>query len=145
MVGIYTILPLHINSTTGVLVDSPYPVMSPVQRKRFQARHLNTTYCYDFLDLFRQAIAQSWVQPQQQPHISHQPRTAQVLQARELVLAKGSKGEWVLEETDRPQGRNDIGMVAWRATLFTPEYPQGREIIIIANGILHTTGHSLFL
>lgn len=33
-----------------------------------------------------------------------------------------------------------IGMVAWRMTLRTPEYPTGREIIVICNDITHKIG-----
>ena len=32
-------------------------------------------------------------------------------------------------------GENTIGMVAWKMTLKTPEYPAGRDIIVIANDI----------
>lgn len=32
---------------------------------------------------------------------------------------------------------NDVGMVAWLVTLRTPEYPDGRQIILIANDITH--------
>ena len=31
-------------------------------------------------------------------------------------------------------------MVAWKMTLLTPEYPHGREIIVIANDLTHTIG-----
>ena len=31
-------------------------------------------------------------------------------------------------------------MVAWRVTILTPEYPEGREIIIIANDITNQIG-----
>lgn len=120
----------------GILCDSPYPVMSPVQRKRFQARHVQTTYCYDFLDLLRQTIMQAW-----QKHNSSVGAPAslpsEVLTARELILVSLGNNKYELQETDRPIGRNDIGMVAWRATFFTPEFPEGRDLIIIANGILN--------
>ena len=33
-----------------------------------------------------------------------------------------------------------IGMVAWRLTMLTPEYPGGREVIIIANDLTHQIG-----
>lgn len=33
-----------------------------------------------------------------------------------------------------------IGMVAWRMSLRTPEYPSGREIIVISNDITHKIG-----
>ena len=33
-----------------------------------------------------------------------------------------------------------IGMVAWRITMLTPEYPGGREVIIIANDLTYQIG-----
>ena len=36
--------------------------------------------------------------------------------------------------------RPQIGMVAWYMTLKTPEYPSGRDIIIIANDITFKIG-----
>jgi hypothetical protein len=33
-----------------------------------------------------------------------------------------------------------IGMIAWRLTLHTPEYPSGRDIIVIANDITYLIG-----
>ena len=31
-------------------------------------------------------------------------------------------------------------MVAWKMTLFTPEYPNGRDVIVISNDITHENG-----
>ena len=31
-------------------------------------------------------------------------------------------------------------MVAWKLELFTPEYPEGRQIIVVANDITHNIG-----
>ena len=33
-----------------------------------------------------------------------------------------------------------IGMVAWLMTLRTPEFPNGRDVIVIANDITHRIG-----
>lgn len=33
-----------------------------------------------------------------------------------------------------------IGMVAWKMTFITPEYPQGRDAIVICNDITHLIG-----
>ena len=35
---------------------------------------------------------------------------------------------------------DQIGMVVWRMTLKTPEFPDGRDIIIIANDMTHKIG-----
>lgn len=43
-------------------------------------------------------------------------------------------------EVDRAAGLNDVGMVAWMLTLRTPEYPEGRQLVLIANDITHQVG-----
>ncbi|CAM9969826.1 unnamed protein product, partial [Ectocarpus sp. 12 AP-2014] len=43
-------------------------------------------------------------------------------------------------EVDRAAGLNDVGMVAWMLTLRTPEYPEGRQLVLIANDITHQAG-----
>ena len=45
-----------------------------------------------------------------------------------------------LVELKRLPGENDVGMVAWRLTIYTPEYPSGRDIILIANDLTHLIG-----
>jgi acetyl-CoA carboxylase/biotin carboxylase 1 len=45
-----------------------------------------------------------------------------------------------LIEINRIPGDNDIGMVAWKMSFMTPEYPNGREIIVIANDLTHKIG-----
>jgi biotin carboxylase/acetyl-CoA carboxylase carboxyltransferase component/biotin carboxyl carrier protein len=55
-----------------------------------------------------------------------------------MDLAGGAAVELV--ETKRPAGQNDIGMVAWVMTLKTPEYIEGRDIVVIANDITFKAG-----
>ena len=50
----------------------------------------------------------------------------------ELVL---SPDESRLIERKRYPGENTLAMVAWKMTLRTPEYPDGRTIIVIGNDI----------
>ena len=45
-----------------------------------------------------------------------------------------------LIKINRLPGENDIGMVAWMIELMTPEYPNGREIMVVANDITHMIG-----
>ena len=58
-----------------------------------------------------------------------------VLDSVELVV----DGENLVEQKRLP-GENDVGMIAWRLTLYTPEYPSGRDIILIANDITYMQG-----
>jgi acetyl-CoA carboxylase/biotin carboxylase 1 len=60
-----------------------------------------------------------------------------LFEASELVM------DWdkmELSLTARPDGSNDVGMVAWRCTMKTPEYPEGRDIVLIANDITYQAG-----
>lgn len=43
-------------------------------------------------------------------------------------------------ECQRLPGENEIGMVAWRIRLATPEFPDGRDIIVIANDLTCAIG-----
>ncbi|CAE7729179.1 ACAC [Symbiodinium sp. CCMP2592] len=60
-----------------------------------------------------------------------------ILTAVELVM-DWSKMELV--ETTRAEGANDLGMLAWKLTMKTPEYPEGRVVILIANDVTFQAG-----
>lgn len=57
----------------------------------------------------------------------------------ELVLV-GDGDVNTLVEQKRLPGENNVGMVAWRFRLYTPECPTGRDIILIANDLTHLMG-----
>ncbi|KFG38056.1 acetyl-coA carboxylase ACC2, partial [Toxoplasma gondii p89] len=59
-----------------------------------------------------------------------------VFEATELRLNR--KGE--LEEVQREKGLNECGMVAWRVTMHTPEFPKGRRVILIGNDVTFQMG-----
>merc|ERR1719444_569434 len=62
---------------------------------------------------------------------------ADLLRATELVM------DWdkmEVTESDRVEGSNDIGMIAWRISLKTLEYPDGRDIVLIANDVTFQAG-----
>ena len=40
----------------------------------------------------------------------------------------------------RPVGQNDVGMVAWLCTMKTPEYPEGREMVLIGSDVTVKAG-----
>eukprot|EP00933_Yihiella_yeosuensis_P033928 TRINITY_DN27520_c0_g1_i1.p1 TRINITY_DN27520_c0_g1~~TRINITY_DN27520_c0_g1_i1.p1 ORF type:complete len:1234 (+),score=270.47 TRINITY_DN27520_c0_g1_i1:159-3704(+) len=61
----------------------------------------------------------------------------EILKAVELVM------DWdkmELQESDRSEGQNNIGMLAWKVTMKTPEYPEGRVLIVIANDVTYQAG-----
>ncbi|XP_068268578.1 acetyl-CoA carboxylase 2 isoform X2 [Nyctibius grandis] len=59
-----------------------------------------------------------------------------VLTYTELVL--DSQGHLV--QMNRVPGGNEVGMVAFKMKLKTPEYPKGRDIVLICNDITHKIG-----
>ncbi|XP_019714440.1 acetyl-CoA carboxylase 1 isoform X1 [Hippocampus comes] len=123
--------PLH-----GMLINTPYVTKDLLQSKRFQAQSLGTTYVYDFPEMFRQALKKLWHSTQAHAFVPKCPLPSELLTFTELVL--DAQGQLV--QMNRLPGGNEIGMVAWRMTLRSPEYPTGREIIVISNDITHKIG-----
>ena len=116
--------------------------------------------------LFERAVEMSW-EAFAAAHQRTMPRPTKLMHAVELVVrrrgggggdddngggggADGGDGApaWSFAERDelelaqvsRPPGKNDVGMVAWLVTLRTPEYPEGRQLVLIANDITVIAG-----
>jgi acetyl-CoA carboxylase/biotin carboxylase 1 len=116
----------------------PYPVSNRVQVKRAVARRIGTTYAYDFLGLFEKGLVRDWAEYQQALSLGgvSAPDTPEnVFQASELVLEGGE-----LKQSSRVVGTNDIGMLAWNCVFKTPQYPEGREMVLIANDVTFQSG-----
>ncbi|KAK6938183.1 Acetyl-CoA carboxylase, central domain [Dillenia turbinata] len=124
--------PLH-----GVPVNACYQPLGALDRKRLVARRNNTTYCYDFPLAFKMALQNLWAS---QVSVDDKQWNT-VTKVSELVFSD-SKGSWgtPLVSVDRPPGLNDVGMVAWRMELSTPEFPHGRTILIVANDVTFKAG-----
>ncbi|XP_030077915.1 acetyl-CoA carboxylase 1 isoform X4 [Microcaecilia unicolor] len=123
--------PLH-----GMLINTPYVTKDLLQSKRFQAQSLGTTYVYDIPEMFRQALINQWKSMEATAFLPDCPLPSDALSFSELVL--DDQGQLV--HMNRLPGGNEIGMVAWKMTLKTPEYPNGRDIIIISNDITYRIG-----
>lgn len=117
-------------------IDTPYMTKDYLQFKRFQAQSNGTTYVYDFPDMFQTALTKIWEDYLENRPDLEMPR--QVLHCVELVIDSNDPNR--LLEQKRVPGENDVGMVAWRMTLFTPEYPDGRDIIVISNDMTFLLG-----
>lgn len=123
--------PLH-----DLPISTPYMTKDFFKLKRLQAQSNGTTYIYDFPDMFQTALVKIW-----EEYLNGRPNLQmphQVMQCMELVLHPTNLN--CLVEMKRNPGDNECGMVAWRITLFTPEYPKGRDIIVIGNDITHLLG-----
>lgn len=117
-------------------IATPYMTKDYLQFKRFQAQSNGTTYVYDFPDMFQTALTKIWEDFLENRPDLEMPR--QVLHCVELVMDPNNATR--LLEQKRVPGENDVGMVAWRMTLFTPEYPDGRDIIVISNDMTFLLG-----
>ncbi|GJQ13401.1 hypothetical protein GpartN1_g5192.t1 [Galdieria partita] len=123
----------------GTAVDQPYQVMDKLQRKRVLAQTLETTYIYDFRHLFTKALEERWRKYSQERRLEgfkRQKVPSRVAEFTELILEEDE----TLRAVYREPGQNNIGMVAWRAILRTPEYPNGRDVIVIGSDITHLSG-----
>ncbi|KAK9486980.1 acetyl-CoA carboxylase [Lipomyces starkeyi] len=110
-------------------ITTPYATKEWLQPKRYKAHLMGTTFVYDFPELFNQAIRASW-------RAAQQPSPENVLTYKELIM--DDSGE--LSEVSREPGANTCGMVAWLFTALTPEYPTGRQFIVVANDITYKIG-----
>lgn len=108
----------------------PYEPRVALQTRRARAHALQTTFCHDLVAVFREALRASWKGIGQAP-------LDPLASVSELVF---DEEEDALRETQRPAGTNKIGMVAWLITAQTPEYPAGRQLIVIANDVTIQAG-----
>ncbi|KAM3570180.1 hypothetical protein VYU27_007743 [Nannochloropsis oceanica] len=145
----------------GMDVNVPYSVTRPFEKQRQAALTASDTlYAYDFLELLERAVQLKWEEYAKLRPRSDVLRPRNVISVVELVVARkgtplgiveeGAAEQWAAKEEEegglellevsRPPGLNDVGMVAWKVTLFTPEYVEGRQLVLIANDITIQAG-----
>jgi acetyl-CoA carboxylase/biotin carboxylase 1 len=104
-----------------------------IEGKRALARNQHTIYCYDLpalmeKELVREACSGGALQQVWRKHL---------LTADELLMTpQGDSQVGTLkrmEGAQRSLGTNDVGMVGWHVQLVTPQYPQGRDLVLVAN------------
>ncbi|KAL7520214.1 hypothetical protein ACHAWX_004953 [Stephanocyclus meneghinianus] len=136
------------SSWENMLVTSPYPLTRPFDAQRkAAAKSSDTLYCYDLPALFEAAVEKQWADASS---IAIGSRPFMVMYTAELVVKNKFGGNWTMQdylngdlelvETHRSAGKNDVGMVAWLMTLKTVEYPNGRQVVLVANDITHKAG-----
>ncbi|KAL3794777.1 hypothetical protein HJC23_012787 [Cyclotella cryptica] len=136
------------SSWENMLVTSPYPLTRPFDAQRkAAAKSSDTLYCYDLPALFEAAVEKQWADASS---IAIGSRPLMVMYTVELVVKNKFGGPWTMQdylngnlelvETHRSAGKNDVGMVAWLMTLKTVEYPNGRQVVLVANDITHKAG-----
>ncbi|CAK9065853.1 Acetyl-CoA carboxylase (ACC) [Includes: Biotin carboxylase], partial [Durusdinium trenchii] len=129
------------------------------QAKRVAARRAGSSYAYDLPGMLQLALRMKWISAPEESRAKGSQATGtrrrspsprgrtvpskvenmpkDVLKAKELVM-DWSKMELI--ETERLEGSNDVGMLAWRLTMQTPEYPEGRDVILISNDVTFQAG-----
>lgn len=119
-------------------VCSPYPTKNWLQPKRYRAHLMGTQYVYDFPELFRQAVENTWTKiAKAQPSMADKkPAQGECIDYSELVLDDRDR----LIEVSREPGTNTCGMVGWVINARTPEYPKGRKFVVVANDITYKIG-----
>lgn len=121
----------------AVCVLDPYEGANIIQTKRAIARRVGSTYAYDFLGLLEVGLIQEWntyLNGLEGPSVPTTP--SDLFEAQELI--EGPDG--VFAPGSRPIGTNKEGMVAWLVTMKTPEYPDGREVVFVANDVTVQSG-----
>eukprot|EP00816_Leptocylindrus_hargravesii_P008467 CAMPEP_0196815990 /NCGR_PEP_ID=MMETSP1362-20130617/52962_1 /TAXON_ID=163516 /ORGANISM="Leptocylindrus danicus, Strain CCMP1856" /LENGTH=2323 /DNA_ID=CAMNT_0042193161 /DNA_START=128 /DNA_END=7099 /DNA_ORIENTATION=+ len=140
------------SSWEGMDVTTPYPLTRPFDAQRkAAAKSSDTLYCYDLPALFEAAVELKWSDAAAETGVEGS-RPIMTTYTTELVVQKkdGSGGSWTMQdylngdlelaEMHRGAGANDVGMVAWLMTLKTTEYPEGRQVVLIANDITFKAG-----
>ena len=133
-----------VGALDGVSVLDPYPALELLQQKRLAARRHNTTYCYDFPAVFENALRDIWAARSAAGEPAAVPPSAKLVEVHELIPAPGAeltfRHKTPLVVSTRLMSENTVGVVAWVLTLRTPEYPQGRQVVAIANDITYASG-----
>ncbi|TMS36122.1 hypothetical protein L596_003371 [Steinernema carpocapsae] len=152
----YSNAPYHYYTRANAF-DRHKPIQqSDVQKKRNQATRLNgTTYVYDFPGLFGSATLNLWHTEERDNADTFKSKMSLLDSDRAAALAADNGVKFVIahelilepsgeivvcrDEAELKKrassGSNSCGQVAWEMTIFTPERPQGRKLVVIASDI----------
>jgi biotin carboxylase/acetyl-CoA carboxylase carboxyltransferase component len=136
--GVWQPAQADLNGTDAL---APHALTTALDRKRHMVQMLSTSYVYDFPTLFALALTKQWQRCEARFSAagmgSPVPRPAELVVVREM----GFVGNDFVELPGAPAvGENKVGMVAWLLTLRTPEYPAGRQVVVISNDISYEIG-----
>ena len=128
----------------GCPVLQPYEALSALQQKRLMARRHGTTYCYDFPTVFANALKELWTERALAGEPCSTPPPGALVEATELGFdgqdSHTSPYAWKLRRLQEGSERLAVGMVAWSMTVRSPEAPDGRSLVVVANDITHQSG-----
>lgn len=124
-----------IGTEENICVLDPYPTSNVLQKKRLIARRVGSTYATDFLGLIEVALINTWQQYLEATQQATIAPPSNLFTFDELVLTNNE-----MVRTKRFPGTNKVGMLAYHTTIKTPQYPEGREVVIIANDVTVQSG-----
>eukprot|EP00543_Licmophora_paradoxa_P006771 CAMPEP_0202445904 /NCGR_PEP_ID=MMETSP1360-20130828/4612_1 /ASSEMBLY_ACC=CAM_ASM_000848 /TAXON_ID=515479 /ORGANISM="Licmophora paradoxa, Strain CCMP2313" /LENGTH=2079 /DNA_ID=CAMNT_0049062311 /DNA_START=41 /DNA_END=6280 /DNA_ORIENTATION=+ len=119
-----------------VCLLDPYTTSNVVQTKRSIARRVGSTYAYDFLGLMEVGLIEEWSEYIASLGDTDVTMPSNLFSSQELI--ENESGDLVLGS--QRIGTNKNGMVAWQVNMKTPEYPKGRDVILIANDVTVQSG-----
>lgn len=136
--------------------NAPYEITHRFAAQRAEAMaSSDTLYVHDWPLVFEYANDLQWQAYAQERVATHTPvaKPKCLFKCEELVLCdenkvplargwKNSDGmKATIHPTDRSPSLNEVGMVAWLMTLYTPDCPAtGRQIVVISNDITTKAG-----
>lgn len=139
-----------------IAVADVSPDASLLSRKRAQARAVGSTYAPDLLGLMELSLMQEWAGYLQTTGLTHLSAPPLLFSADELVVHplggnmdlsshRINDNSRISEEVHRQPGganslTNKVGMLGWHVTMKTPAYPEGREVVVIANDVTVSSG-----
>jgi len=126
-----------LDADNEICVLDPYPTSNVLQKKRATARRVGSTYATDFLGLIEVGLINTWQTYIEKECDGKITPPSKLFTFDELVLDKS--GSTLVKEKRFP-GSNRIGMLAWHTTLKTPNYPEGRDVVFIANDVTFQSG-----
>lgn len=93
------------------------------------------------LQVFETALRQRWAEASGTLQVKGCCPQNNVFKATELILSNPC-GTWdtSLTESDRPVSSNTIGMVGWSMHMHTPEFPDGRTLLVVSNDVTFSAG-----
>ena len=114
----------------------PYSGANIIQTKRAIARRVGSTYAYDFLGLLEVGLIGEWDEYVTKLDDANINMPSGIFSSQELLEVEDGK----LVPGSRQIGTNKVGMVSWLVNMKTPEYPEGREVVFIANDVTVQSG-----
>ena len=138
-----------------------YPISEPFEQQRAQAMtSSDTLYVYDWPQLFEAAVLKEWNAYTTARDDANLPpialdETLEPFVCQELLLCDRNTNkpygkDWNADDAqkhgvmvpvhDASPGNNTCAMVAWLMHFRSPEYPNGRQLVVICNDITRDAG-----